>query len=224
MRERRAALASAGEPLEALAELQQWLTESAATGRPINRLQRAAAESLMGDLPGTALKLAQARHHWSAAAQLPVSEATLRTLEVKQALAAEPGSRVPGQPAAPGGSAQRQSIRRMAKAFPTVQPAGYLLARRALRLQTGDCRPGAVAAAAAPRPGDGRRQADAGCWPCTKRAPATALRLPELKTEPQEIGLSLSSAAALANRAESLHRRLVRCSPGAGRTPQLTKV
>ncbi len=194
----RAALASAGEPLEALAELQQWLTESAAAGRPINRLQRAAAESLMGDFAWHGAQLEQARRHWSAAAQLPVSEATLRTLEVKQALAAEPGAKefLASQLLA-GGSAQRPSavFRRMANALPDHPLAGYLLARRALRLQTGES-----AVADLERWLPQLRQT----WPWTAREAArllalhkartgdcTALQLPELRTEPQEIRFEL---------------------------------
>jgi hypothetical protein len=152
----------------------------------------------MGDFAWHGARLDEARLHWRAAAQLPVSEATLRTLEVKQALAAEPGARefLATQLLA-GGTAQRPGavFRRMAKALPDHPLAGYLLARRALRLQLGES-----AVADLERWLPQLRQT----WPWTAREAArllalhkartgdcTALQLPELKTEPLEIRFEL---------------------------------
>ncbi len=200
-----AARASAGEPLEALQGLLQWLAASESAGRPVNRLQRAAATSLMGDFAWHGGRLDEARRHWSAAAQHPVGEATLRTLEVKQALAAQPGARefLATQLLA-GGSAQRAGavFRRLAKALPDHPVVGYLVARRALRLQQGESALGDLERwlpqLRQPWPWTAREAARLLALHKARTGDCSGLQLPELTHEPQEWRFELEQRCGFA--------------------------
>ncbi len=186
-----AALATAGQLPEALSELQQWLDQTAQRRRPLNRLQRAATLSLLGDLSFQAGRLATAQDYWQQAAQAPVAEAMLRTLEIKQALAPQPMAKeflatqlMAGGPAARPGPV----FERLAAQLPQHPVAGYLVARRALRLRSDDR---ALAQLASLLPALGAS------WPWTAREAARlvalhrarlgqceGLALPQLAVEP----------------------------------------
>lgn len=200
-----AALASAGQVQQALTGLQQWLDHTAQLRRPLNRLQRAATHSLLGDLAFQARQLAAAQSHWRQAALAPVAEGMLRTLEIKLALADEPKAKefLATQLLA-GGPALRPGpvFQRLAQALPDHPLAGYLVARRALRLRIDE---GAVGQL------EGLLPRLAGHWPWTARETArllalhsarlgrcAALDLPELAAEPQSWRHELADRCKLA--------------------------
>lgn len=135
------ALASAGDVRAASAALQQWLDQATALQPPLHRLQRAMTLSVLGDLSFHSGDLGAAQMRWRAAADAPVAEAMLRTLEVKQALAEEPKAKafLTSQLLAGGPVARPGAVfLHLARELPDHPVAAYLVARRALRLNIGE--------------------------------------------------------------------------------------
>ena len=90
----RVAEAAAGHPRAAAVALAQWAAALPASGpHQLNQLQRATLTALLGDLWWHAGDLHQASTQWLQALKAPFDEATLRTLQVKLALAAVPEAR-----------------------------------------------------------------------------------------------------------------------------------